>query len=419
MNTITKFFLLLLMLPASLSAQITWNWQNPLPQGQSLNGIHAFDANTALAVGNSSTVMKTTDGASWQFQHSVDGEVNSLEAVHFVDANTGWVSGQAGTILHTSDGGTSWAPQSSGSTQELTSVFFVNANTGWAVGTLGTVLHTVNGGVDWAPQNSGITSTLNQVFFANANAGWAVGTGGVIINTVDGGQNWGRQISNSTRSLQDLFFIDANNGWVVGSNGTILKTINGGATWEPQNILPNNTSSSSMHFINSNTGWISVSQTGSSAFILSTTNGGATWTTNALGINHAINGLQFVDGQTGWGVSNAGAIFKFAQSPTTVVDNSPARTPEGFTLLQNYPNPFNPTTAISFQLSVNSDIQLVIYNANGQFVRQLARGKFASGRHQVVWDGRDDHGRRVASGIYFYQLSAGGLRSTRGMILIK
>jgi flagellar hook assembly protein FlgD len=111
------------------------------------------------------------------------------------------------------------------------------------------------------------------------------------------------------------------------------------------------------------------------------------------------------------------------------VENSAARTPNGFTLLQNYPNPFwsaatsrsapNTSTAIGFQLSTASDIQLVIYNANGQLVRQVATGKFASGRHQVVWDGRDDHGRRVASGIYYYRMVAGALQSTKSMLLLR
>jgi photosystem II stability/assembly factor-like uncharacterized protein len=287
------------------------------------------------------------------------------------------------------------------------------------VGTQGTILHTTNGGADWSPQTSGVSSTLNQVFFVNSNVGWAVGSSGVIINTVDGGLNWGRQTSNSTRSLNNLHFTDANNGWVVGSSGTILKTTNGGTTWEPQNIISSNTSSSGVHFIDSNTGWISVTQVGESAFILSTTDGGATWTTSHLGINLALQSLQFVDAQTGWGVGIGGSILKFTQTPSTSVESSPSTTPDGFVLFQNYPNPFNPTTVISFQLSVSSEISLAIYNSLGQLVRQVARGKFASGKHSVVWDGRDDRGQRVASGNYFYELSAGGFRSTRGMILIK
>jgi flagellar hook assembly protein FlgD len=55
----------------------------------------------------------------------------------------------------------------------------------------------------------------------------------------------------------------------------------------------------------------------------------------------------------------------------------------------------------------------------GQLVRQVAQGRFASGEHQVVWDGNDGSGRRVANGVYFYQLTAGEFQSTKRMLLLK
>ncbi len=78
-----------------------------------------------------------------------------------------------------------------------------------------------------------------------------------------------------------------------------------------------------------------------------------------------------------------------------------------YALEQNYPNPFNPSTVISFQLPVASEVSLSIFNTNGQLVKQVANGKYASGRHQIVWDATDDRGERVASGVYVYLLKAG------------
>jgi len=90
-----------------------------------------------------------------------------------------------------------------------------------------------------------------------------------------------------------------------------------------------------------------------------------------------------------------------------------------YVLEQNYPNPFwsaatspafgggNPETAISFQLPANSEVTLVIYNMNGQRVRELAAGEMAAGHHHVVWDATDVRGERVASGVYVYVLKAG------------
>jgi len=88
--------------------------------------------------------------------------------------------------------------------------------------------------------------------------------------------------------------------------------------------------------------------------------------------------------------------------------------PEGYSLEQNYPNPFNPTTEISFALPEAGQVTVRIYSETGQLVRILASGNFASGRHQVVWDARDEKGVQVATGMYFYQLvvqkSNGGSR---------
>jgi len=78
-----------------------------------------------------------------------------------------------------------------------------------------------------------------------------------------------------------------------------------------------------------------------------------------------------------------------------------------YELEQNYPNPFNPSTVISFQLPVVSEVTLEIYNSNGQLVRTLVAGEKPAGRYSVLWDGKNDAGARVASGVYVGVLKAG------------
>ncbi len=93
---------------------------------------------------------------------------------------------------------------------------------------------------------------------------------------------------------------------------------------------------------------------------------------------------------------------------------------DGFSLAQNYPNPFNPTTTILYSLAKRSDISLKVYNVLGQTVRTLIPSqKQVAGQYQVVWDGRDDHGNSVATGIYFYRLKAGDFVKSRKMALLK
>ncbi len=93
--------------------------------------------------------------------------------------------------------------------------------------------------------------------------------------------------------------------------------------------------------------------------------------------------------------------------------------PESFELSQNYPNPFNPTTTIKYFLPEVANVELVIVNVMGQTVRTLVNAMQAPGEHSVVWDGRDQSGVAVASGIYLYKMRAGDFTETRKMVLMK
>ena len=94
------------------------------------------------------------------------------------------------------------------------------------------------------------------------------------------------------------------------------------------------------------------------------------------------------------------------------------------TLLANYPNPFNPETWIPYQLSASADVSISIYSVNGHLVRQLELGHQSAGVYRsrsraAYWDGRNTFGERVASGLYFYTLTAGDFTATRKMLIRK
>ncbi len=94
-------------------------------------------------------------------------------------------------------------------------------------------------------------------------------------------------------------------------------------------------------------------------------------------------------------------------------------TPTDFCLYPAYPNPFNPATAISYQLPAASQVQLKIYNLKGQEIKTLVDEFHEAGLKSVVWNGSDDQGRKVASGIYVYQLTAGQFSMTKKMLLLQ
>ncbi|MEA2095864.1 MAG: right-handed parallel beta-helix repeat-containing protein [Candidatus Cloacimonadota bacterium] len=78
------------------------------------------------------------------------------------------------------------------------------------------------------------------------------------------------------------------------------------------------------------------------------------------------------------------------------------------TLYQNYPNPFNPTTTISFSIPEESKIDLIVYNIKGQKVKTIANESFEMGNHAIIWNGDDESGEQVGSGIYLYKLNVNG-----------
>lgn len=94
--------------------------------------------------------------------------------------------------------------------------------------------------------------------------------------------------------------------------------------------------------------------------------------------------------------------------------------PTANALQQNYPNPFNPETTISFDLSTESMVTLTVYSMTGQMVRTLVSDRaMGAGQYKSVWDGRDENGAKVGSGVYFYQLNAGDFTAKKKMTLLQ
>jgi flagellar hook assembly protein FlgD len=93
--------------------------------------------------------------------------------------------------------------------------------------------------------------------------------------------------------------------------------------------------------------------------------------------------------------------------------------PTSFGLSQNYPNPFNPETNIDFALPKASNVELTIFNVLGQKVVTLINEKMDAGTYRETWRGTSESGTQVASGIYFYRLTAGDYVTTKKMMMLK
>ena len=106
-----------------------------------------------------------------------------------------------------------------------------------------------------------------------------------------------------------------------------------------------------------------------------------------------------------------------AGTVTSAPDETP---PDRWALNDNVPNPFNPATQIRYNVPVGGgDMSLRIYDVRGRLIRTLVSGQAIPGERSVTWNGRDDRGQAVASGVYFYRLTANGFAMTRKMALTK
>ena len=127
--------------------------------------------------------------------------------------------------------------------------------------------------------------------------------------------------------------------------------------------------------------------------------------------------------QDDWGVDTGPrGEYVIPMGATAIYDdNNPAASNlvKEFTLANNYPNPFNPVTTIRFTTPRSANVSLVIYNSLGQRVRTLVDNTVQPGSHLIQWNGKNDNGIQMPSGIYFYVLTTNKTRIAKIMMMIK
>jgi len=142
--------------------------------------------------------------------------------------------------------------------------------------------------------------------------------------------------------------------------------------------------------------------------------------TEDVGLQYLFN--EFYDA-TANELVNGLAIKFTTKAPSVVSVDGGGETqdliPTAYSLEQNYPNPFNPETRISYSLPEQAYVKLSIYDINGTLVKTLQDGNQSTGKYESVWNGKNDFGIKVGSGVYFYRIQANSFVKTRKMILLK
>ncbi len=118
-------------------------------------------------------------------------------------------------------------------------------------------------------------------------------------------------------------------------------------------------------------------------------------------------------------VSGYSPVGVFNTNGVTGVENQGGELPKEFAVMQNYPNPFNPTTTIKYQLPQAAHVTIAVYNILGKEIATLVNGNVEAGYHSVIWNGTNNSGAKVNSGVYFYRVSTNSNVAVKKMLLLK
>ncbi len=422
---------------------LTYKWvvaDPSLPTAARYDDISFVNPSLGWAVNSSGQIYKTTDGGnSWTLQKQISGY---FRCVKFADSLNGWAGTLDNTQLlyHTTDSGDHWnlvtnIPTTPVSPKRICGLFVVNKNIIYGSGAYdgpAVIIKTTDGGANWQSIDmSSYATNLIDIYFINKDSGFVVGgspnaifdpstgtTKAVVLFTTNGGNSWFTRYTGQTTPEWGwkINFPIPLVGFVSVENfnaGSILKTTDGGQSWNKYDV-PILNDLEGIGFINLSTGWVGTRQTGKNIFAGRTDNGGLTWKSDTLG--NSLNRFQFFGDSIAY--ASGITIYKYTkENPTDV--KAINYTLQSFFLSQNYPNPFNPSTTIEYSIPTSERVLIRIYDGLGKELRTILDKEQSSGKHTVVWDGKDTNGNLVSSGIYIYRIDAGGKAESKMMVMVK
>lgn len=346
----------------------------------------------------------------------------NLNCVYFKNPNLGFVAGQDAEISKSTDGGNTWTATNVNATDYKTvyAISMINTATGWAGASSGVIYKTTDGGDNWSQIHDLGSDLIYDIYFLTDQIGFAVSNSGNIFKCTDGNVTWNVVANFPDVDFYGLDFADAQNAFATGEDGLLAKTLNGGDSWEISDTLGFMVGDSlylpdlrDVTFINSLEGWI-VGRYGATFY---TSDGGKTWQYVDSQTDETLYEAEFLTSTYGYIAGGNGTILKY--NPVSSIGSRSIYHPSTIKLFSNYPNPFNPGTNIEYQINISGLVNLEIYDIQGRKVRTLISDYQKPGYYKYFWDGKNDLGKGVSSGTYFYQLEVDDYIVSKRMILMK
>jgi len=312
----------------------------------------------------------------------------------------------------------------------------------------GDVIHTVPApvsgaqGLTWDGENLWVSSNQHMFLYkvspVDGEILATIPAPGVYVEGLawDGTNLWAANNGGQGGNADEIYKLDPLTGDVVESFTSSITWIHG-ITWDGEYLWFNDFSTHMIYKVDSSDGQILQSFAAPGTMSIGLTWDGAyLWSdnfdTDSLyqidPVDGAIIGMirsphtnprdMAWDGQYLWVVTWASSTIYQVDIGQTSVENFESL-PERFDLIGNYPNPFNASTRISFSLSKPGPASLVIYDIMGREVTTLINESLDAGNHNIIWDGMNDNGNPVASGMYFYRLAQHDDVITKNMMMLK
>jgi photosystem II stability/assembly factor-like uncharacterized protein len=416
----------------------TWT-QRQSGMGAILESVTMHPDGRGVAVGENGAVLVTDDfGEQWTIRpilRGPDGVVSDLAEVAQAGSRL-YIASKPGLVYRSEDHGETWMTLDNSPyfpNSIMLALDFVDEDTGYMFGRsydFGLIYKTSDGGASWQTlmESSDLEPLQLDAEMFDENNGVSVGTGRSFFFTTDGWQSWTRrEITGGGTAWESIGFANLEVGWVGSFYGLVAHTTDGGLTWTDV-VLPGITAGHNIQAIEakSKTEAYVLAAAPDDTRIYQTFDGGQTWERSDTGIQNPDFGpcpsYNFFVSTGGdiWTVGYLGFMLARRDGGTVAVEDGPLVTlPDVRHLHAAVPNPFNPSTTIGFTLPGSAHVRLSIHDASGHLVTSLVDETRAAGTHRVRWDGRDPHGRSLASGMFLARLVWEGGTESRKLLLVK
>ena len=404
---------------------------------------------TGWLVTRSGQIFRTSDGGtSWLEQFN--DTTAYMRCVGFVDDYNG-IAGNlkadslGNALYRTNNAGITWEVVDSNDfageiPKGMCGLFVLDSTTMFACGRVfgpSFFVRSYDGGATWESFNmSDSVGMLIDLYFWDINHGIMIGGSDadrdschmLILYTDDSGdswetvflgdrtQEWGWKISFPTETIGYVSI--QKKPYTAATTEYFLKTTDGGLTWFEFPFMFADTSedevysSLAMGFVTPTRGWMGSYINDRPTLI--TEDGGVTWTEAGFGQN--VNRIRFLHPWLGY--ASGRTVYKYVDSTAMSIDNQNSL-PQFSSLDQNYPNPFNPRTVIPYELLKIGFVKIDIIDITGRTIRSLLNGIQSSGSHEVIWNGKDNTGKHVASGTYFCRMITDASVISRKILLLR